>query len=156
MAIKAKNIQKLQEIELRKGVFDELSSFHGDFKDCPWIKVNNLNYELSEGDILTVFEQYGTIINFELIRDAKTGDSRGTAIMEYEDWRSTILAVDNLNGITLLGRTISVDHCRYTLNEKSHMVDPRTITPARLSTKERPAPQIDEGSASSTETNEED
>lgn len=155
MAVRAQQIQKLQEVELKKGIFDELASFHGDFKDCPWIKVNNLHYDLTEGDIITVFEQYGTINKFELIRDKKTGDSRGTAIMSYEDWRSTVLAVDNLNGITLLGRIISVDHCRYTENEKSQMIDPRKLTPARLATQNRQPPQFDEGSASSTETDEE-
>ena len=30
--------------------------------------------------------------------------------MKYQDQRSTILAVDNLNGATVLGRTIRVDH----------------------------------------------
>lgn len=32
--------------------------------------------------------------------------------MAYEDQRSTVLAVDNLNGIELCGRTILVDHVR--------------------------------------------
>ena len=30
----------------------------------------------------------------------------------FEDQRSTVLAVDNMNGTQVLGRTIRVDHCR--------------------------------------------
>jgi RNA-binding motif X-linked protein 2 len=33
------------------------------------------------------------------MRDRKTGKSRGFSYVAYEDQRSTILAVDNLNGI---------------------------------------------------------
>lgn len=35
---------------------------------------------------------------------------QGFCFIKYEDQRSTILAVDNFNGIQLLGRTIRVDH----------------------------------------------
>lgn len=43
-------------------------------------------------------------------RDKATGKRRGFAFLMYEDQRSTILAVDNLNGAELLGRTLRVDH----------------------------------------------
>lgn len=35
---------------------------------------------------------------------------QGFCFIKYEDQRSTILAVDNFNGIQLLGRTLRVDH----------------------------------------------
>ena len=34
-----------------------------------------------------------------LVRDPGTGKSKGFAFLAYEDQRSTILAVDNFNGI---------------------------------------------------------
>ena len=37
-------------------------------------------------------------MNIELIRDKDTGKSKGFAFLQYEDQRSTVLAVDNLNG----------------------------------------------------------
>ena len=36
--------------------------------------------------------------------------SQGFCFIKYENQKSTILAVDNFNGIELLGRTIRVDH----------------------------------------------
>lgn len=43
-------------------------------------------------------------------RDANTGKPRGFAWLMYADQRSTVLAVDNLNGAQVLGRTLRVDH----------------------------------------------
>lgn len=41
-------------------------------------------------------------------RDKETGQPKGFAFIMYEDQRSTVLAVDNMNGGTVLGRTIRV------------------------------------------------
>ena len=38
------------------------------------------------------------------------GKSRGFAFAAYEDQRSTVLAVDNLSGARVAGRTIRVEH----------------------------------------------
>lgn len=53
---------------------------------------------MNEGDIVTVASQFGEIVDCRLARDAKTGKSLGFAFIAYEDQRSTVLAVDNLNG----------------------------------------------------------
>lgn len=45
-------------------------------------------------------------------RDKETGKPKGFAFLMYEDQRSTILAVDNLNGAEILERTIRVDHVK--------------------------------------------
>lgn len=54
--------------------------------------------------------RYGEIVNINLIRDKDTGRSKGFGFLCYEDQRSTILAVDNFNGIKIFNRTIRVDH----------------------------------------------
>ena len=43
-------------------------------------------------------------------RDQKTGKARGFAFLMYEDQRSTVLAIDNLNEAKVLNRTLRVDH----------------------------------------------
>ena len=86
------------------------SSWHHMYKDSAWIFIGGLNYDLTEGDVITVFSQYGEVVNINLVRDKATGKSKGFAFLCYEDQRSTNMAVDNLNGITLVGRIIRVDH----------------------------------------------
>uniref|UniRef100_A0AAX7USM3 RRM domain-containing protein n=1 Tax=Astatotilapia calliptera TaxID=8154 RepID=A0AAX7USM3_ASTCA len=56
--------------------------------------------------------RYGEIVNINLVRDKKTGKSKGFCFICYEDQRSTVLAVDNFNSIKIKGRTIRVDHVK--------------------------------------------
>ncbi|XP_068631305.1 RNA-binding motif protein, X-linked 2 [Battus philenor] len=103
-----KNVLKLSERELAG---NSKTSWHDQYRDSAWIFVGGMPYDLTEGDVICVFSQYGEIVNINLVRDKTTGKSRGFAFICYEDQRSTILAVDNLNGIKILNRTIRVDHC---------------------------------------------
>lgn len=106
---KVKLINELNEREVQLGVAEKVS-WHSEYKDSAWIFLGGLPYELTEGDVICVFSQYGEIVNINLVRDKKTGKSKGFCFLCYEDQRSTILAVDNFNGIKIKGRTIRVDH----------------------------------------------
>ncbi|KAG2196152.1 hypothetical protein INT47_006498, partial [Mucor saturninus] len=97
-----KEIQRINEREITSGTWSESASWHVQYKDTAWIFAGNLPFELTEGDVVCIFSQYGEIIHIELIRDHKTGKSKGFAFIQYEDQRSTVLAV--------LGRTLRVDH----------------------------------------------
>ncbi|XP_045394083.1 RNA-binding motif protein, X-linked 2 [Lemur catta] len=120
---KVKLINELNEREIELGVADKVS-WHSDYKDSSWIFLGGLAYELTEGDIICVFSQYGEIVNINLVRDKKTGKSKGFCFLCYEDQRSTILAVDNFNGIKIKGRTIRVDHVsNYLAPESSQALD---------------------------------
>lgn len=74
------------------------------------IYAGGLSYELTEGDIICVFSQYGEISEISLSRDKDTGKSRGFCFLKYEDSRSCELAVDNLHGATVSGRKIKVSY----------------------------------------------
>lgn len=50
--------------------------------------------------------RYGEVVNINLVRDKKTGKSKGFCFLCYEDQRSTILAVDNFNGIKVSGTQV--------------------------------------------------
>uniref|UniRef100_A0A8C6WAW3 RNA-binding motif protein, X-linked 2 n=1 Tax=Nannospalax galili TaxID=1026970 RepID=A0A8C6WAW3_NANGA len=106
---KVKLINELNEREVQLGVAEKVS-WHSEYKDSAWVFLGGLPYELTEGDIICVFSQYGEIVNINLVRDKKTGKSKGFCFLCYEDQRSTVLAVDNFNGIKIKGRTIRVDH----------------------------------------------
>lgn len=113
---KIRQIQELNKRELEAGISPN-ASWHTDYRDTAYIYIGGLPFELSEGDILTIFSQYGEPTYINLIRDKETGKSRGFAFLKYEDQRSTDLAVDNLSGMVITGRTISVDHTRYKLRD---------------------------------------
>ena len=67
--------------------------------------------------------RWGEIVNMNLLRDKKTGKSKGFAFICYEDQRSTVLAVDNFNGTTLAGRSVRVDHVKDYKPPKEHEND---------------------------------
>lgn len=75
------------------------------------------------------YSRYGEIMNINMVRDKKTGKAKGFCFLCYENQKSTVLAVDNMNGIKvsgtlfwledwylpllplqLCGKTIRVDH----------------------------------------------
>lgn len=53
--------------------------------------------QFSEGDIATVFSQFGEVIDVRFTRHRKTGRFLGTAFVKFSDYRSGILAADELN-----------------------------------------------------------
>ncbi|CAN6984755.1 hypothetical protein Bca4012_006489 [Brassica carinata] len=110
--------QAINAKESDLGISEE-ASWHSKYKNSAYIYAGGLAFDLTEGDLLAVFAQYGEVVDVNLIRDKGTGKSKGFAFLAYEDQRSTILAVDNLNGAQVLGRTIKVDHCsKYTKREE--------------------------------------
>ncbi|KAK9470614.1 uncharacterized protein V1510DRAFT_404879 [Dipodascopsis tothii] len=117
-----REIERLNEKELEAGV-SEGGSWHADYKDSAYIFIGSLPFNLTEGDILAIFSQYGNPVHVKLVRDRDTGKSRGFAYLKYEDQRSTVLAVDNLNGTSVLGRTLRVDHTFYKNREDETLDD---------------------------------
>ncbi|GMI81724.1 hypothetical protein HRI_001841700 [Hibiscus trionum] len=104
-----KRLQNINAKEADLGISEE-ASWHAKYKDSAYVFVGGLPYDLTEGDLLAVFAQYGEVVDVNLVRDKGTGKSKGFAFLAYEDQRSTILAVDNINGAQILGRIIRVDH----------------------------------------------
>ena len=124
-----REIQSLNKRELENNVSVE-GSWHRDFDDTAYIYIGGLPFDLSEGDIITIFSQYGEPVYVNLIRDKETGKSKGFAFLKYEDQRSTDLAVDNLGGATVLGRTLKVDHTRYKRKDDEEEEEARTAAAA--------------------------
>ena len=106
---KIKQIQRLNEEELNFNI-SGTASWHYKYRDSSYIFICGFPKEVTEGDLVIVFSQYGEIIDCRIVRDKKTGKSKGFGYICYEDQRSTILAVDNLNGIKIGGKVILVDH----------------------------------------------
>lgn len=119
---------KLNQRELEE-VIPPSASWHRDYDDTAFIYIGGLPLELSEGDVITIFSQYGEPVFINLVRDKETGKSKGFCFLKYEDQRSCDLAVDNLGGATVLGRMLRVDHTRYKKRDDEEIVD-NTMGPA--------------------------
>ncbi|ERF76319.1 hypothetical protein EPUS_04177 [Endocarpon pusillum Z07020] len=108
--------QALNKRELEAAV-PPSASWHADYRDTAYIYIGGFPFDLSEGDLLTIFSQYGNPTHLNLVRDRESGKSKGFAFLKYEDQRSCDLAVDNLGGAQVLGRLLRVDHTRYKKKE---------------------------------------
>ncbi|POV94637.1 hypothetical protein PSTT_16747 [Puccinia striiformis] len=129
-----KATKAINEQELKLGI---KASWHDDYKDSAYIYIGGLDTGLTEGDIITIFSQYGEPVDINLPKEKaaptttndnnskpnegrpapvtnskKATKSRGFCFLMYENQLSTNLAVDNLNGAIVLGRTLRVDHCK--------------------------------------------
>jgi RNA recognition motif-containing protein len=56
--------------------------------------------------------RYGEVMDINMPRDPETGKPKGFCFLMYEDQRSTVLAVDNMTGAQVLGRTIRVSETK--------------------------------------------
>ncbi|KAF9640859.1 putative u2 snrnp component ist3 protein [Lasiodiplodia theobromae] len=119
---KIRQVKELNKRELEAGITPE-GSWHADYRDTAFIYIGGLPYDVSEGDIVTIFSQYGEPVYVNLVRDKETGKSKGFAFLKYEDQRSCDLAVDNMSGAQVMGRIISVDHTRYKKKEGEELRD---------------------------------
>merc|ERR1711991_38729 len=106
---KIRDLAKLNEAELEQNISLQ-SSWHQTYRESNYVFVGGLPFDLTEGDLEVVMAQFGVITDLRLVRDDDTGKSKGFGWVSYADWRSTVLAVDNMNGAELLGRKIGVDH----------------------------------------------
>ena len=115
------NIRAIERMQQREGLLgvagSESASWHSDYQGSAYIYVGNIDYGLNEGDLIQIFSQYGVVTRVDLARtppdkENPKGKSKGFAFLCYEDERSCILAVDNFNGIAVLGRTLKVDHVK--------------------------------------------
>ncbi|KAJ5562675.1 Nucleotide-binding alpha-beta plait [Penicillium sp. DV-2018c] len=117
-----RQVQALNKRELEHAIPPE-ASWHADYRDTAYIYIGGLPFDLTEGDIVAIFSQYGEPVHVNLVRDKETGKSKGFAFLKYEDQRSTDLAVDNLGGATVMGRLLRVDHARYKRRDEEEEED---------------------------------
>ncbi|KAK2465982.1 hypothetical protein APHAL10511_001623 [Amanita phalloides] len=141
-----KEINRINLRELELGASG--ASWHDEYKDSAYIFIGGLHYDLTEGDVITIFSQYGEVMDVNLPRDKETGKTKGFGFLMYEDQRSTVLAVDNLNGAKVLDRTLRVDHVKHYKQAKVRGDDGEWAEPEKQSLNAKPEFIRDEGDAS--------
>ena len=76
------------------------------------IFVGNLSYAATEEDIRGLFGMFGTVERVDIITDRETGRSRGFCFVRMPDEDEAREAIEDLNGIELLGRTLAINQAR--------------------------------------------
>jgi RNA recognition motif-containing protein len=73
------------------------------------IYISNLSYDVNDGDLKELFEEYGTVSSAKVITDRMSGRSRGFGFVEMEDNTQAQKAIDELNQCEYDGKVISVN-----------------------------------------------
>lgn len=76
------------------------------------IYVGNLNYKVTENDLLDVFEEYGTVNDTKVITDKFTGRSKGFGFVTMENDDEARKAISELNGANYENRDMVVNEAR--------------------------------------------
>lgn len=74
--------------------------------------VGNLSYDMTESDLTTTFEEFGTVDSARLITDRDTGRPRGFGFVEMSDKQAGERAIEGLNEKEVSGRRLVVNEAR--------------------------------------------
>lgn len=70
--------------------------------------VGSLHFNLTESDIKQVFEPFGDLEFVDLHKDPMTGRSKGYAFVQYKRAEDAKMALEQMEGFELAGRTVCV------------------------------------------------
>src|SRR5512146_2902100 len=76
------------------------------------IFVGNFSFNMTEGELRTMFEPFGTIESVSIATDRDTGRVRGFGFVEMPNDAEAEKAMAELNGRDVGGRTINVNEAR--------------------------------------------
>ena len=77
------------------------------------LKVDNLTYRTTVGDLEHVFSKYGDLGDVYIPRDRYNHESRGFAFVRFYERRDAEDAMDSLDGNIIDGREIRVQMAKY-------------------------------------------
>jgi RNA recognition motif-containing protein len=72
------------------------------------IYVSNLSFNVTDEDLQDYFAEYGEVTSAKVIMDKFTNKSRGFAFVEMSDDEAAKIAIQELDGAAVDGRTIGV------------------------------------------------
>lgn len=76
------------------------------------IYVGNLPYTVSEDELRSSFEAFGSVETVDIVRDRMTREPKGFAFVEMPDKAQAQAAINGLNGQNMAGRTLTVNEAR--------------------------------------------
>jgi cold-inducible RNA-binding protein len=87
--------------------------------------VGNLAYTMTEEELRNTFEEYGTVVSAQVVRDRSTGKAKGFGFVEMAKDEEAQAAISALDGVEVLGRALKVNEAR-PKEEKGGSFQPRS------------------------------
>jgi RNA recognition motif-containing protein len=72
------------------------------------IYLGNINYSLGEEEIRKIFEVIGKVDAIKIVRDKRTGKSKGFGFLDMPDKKEGMEAIKTLDGKAIAGRNLRV------------------------------------------------
>jgi RNA recognition motif-containing protein len=101
------------------------------------IYIGNLRYTRNEYDLKDLFQNFGEVTYVKLMMDKETNKSLGYAFIQMPKLEEAMLAIDQLDGTILDGRTIKVS-----ISKEQGQVVSTVAKVARRMTEESPKEEV--------------
>ena len=76
------------------------------------IYIGNLNYDISEDELMDIFKEYGEVASVKIIIDKYSGRSKGFGFIDMPNDQEATEAMENINDTDIKGRRIKVNQAR--------------------------------------------
>ncbi len=76
------------------------------------IYVGNLSYDVAENDLEQAFGEFGQVTSVNILKDRRTGESKGFGFVEMAEVSEGQAAIKEMNGKELMGRELKVDQAK--------------------------------------------
>ena len=76
------------------------------------IYVGNLSFNVTDTQLRTEFESFGSVSKVNVVMDRDTGRPRGFAFVEMDNDSEAKAAIEGLNGKDIAGRNVTVNEAR--------------------------------------------
>lgn len=83
--------------------------------DVNSVYVGGLSYESSEDTVKKAFMEFGEVVSVKIVYDRESGESRGFGFVTFTNPRSAMMAIRDMDGGQIEGRTIRVNEVRKNL-----------------------------------------
>ena len=119
--------------------------------DLVRLYIGSLHPSLTELELEQLFEPFGELESVELLKDERSGSSKGVAFVQYKKVGGARMALEALNGFELAGRAIRVGPVRIDKSKQQ----PAT-TAQQQQTKPKPLPSQQQQQQQAREVDEEE
>jgi cold-inducible RNA-binding protein len=76
------------------------------------IYVGNLSFDVTEDDLRSAFEAFGTVDTVNIIKDRESGRPKGFGFVEMSSGEEAKKAIEAMNGKEVKGRAMNVNEAR--------------------------------------------